>query len=66
MKKEELLAVLRLQITPKIGSILAKKLINITGSASQVFKENNKKNLTILKKTTSNIYTFYKTIIHKI
>lgn len=39
MKKEELLAILRLQATPKIGDILAKKLIKITGSASQVFKE---------------------------
>ena len=39
MKKEELLAVLRLQSTPKIGDILAKKLINTAGSATQVFKE---------------------------
>ena len=39
MNKEELLAVLRLQNTSKVGDVLAKKLINIVGSASQVFKE---------------------------
>lgn len=40
MEKEELLAILRLQATPKIGDILAKKLIKTIGCASQVFKEN--------------------------
>jgi DNA processing protein len=39
MKTEELLAILRLQATQKIGDILAKKLIQTTGSASQIFKE---------------------------
>ena len=39
MKKDELLAVLRLQATPNIGDIMAKKLISVTGSASQIFKE---------------------------
>jgi len=39
MKNEELLAVLRLQKTPFIGDVIAKKLINATGSATQVFKE---------------------------
>ncbi|CAL2080493.1 DNA-processing protein DprA [Tenacibaculum sp. 190524A02b] len=39
MKKEELLAVLRLQATKHIGSILAKKLISATGSPEQIYKE---------------------------
>ncbi len=39
MLEEELFAVLRLQRTPKIGDIIAKKLIQTTGSASQIFKE---------------------------
>ena len=39
MKKDELLAVLRLQATPNIGDIMAKKLITATGSTSQIFKE---------------------------
>ncbi len=39
MLKEELLAVLRLQATPKVGDIIAKKLIRTIGSASQIFKE---------------------------
>lgn len=42
MKKEELLAVLRLQSTSKIGDILAKKIINTVGTAEQVFKETKK------------------------
>ena len=43
LKEEELLALLRLQKTPMIGDILAKKLIAHTGSADAVFKE--KKNI---------------------
>ncbi len=39
MLEEELLGVLRLQATPKIGDIIAKKLIQTTGSAAQIFKE---------------------------
>lgn len=39
MNKDELLAVLRLQATAKIGDIMAKKLISTTGSAINVFKE---------------------------
>lgn len=39
LKEEELLALLRLQKTPMIGDILAKKLIAHTGSAGAVFKE---------------------------
>ena len=39
MKKEELLAVLRLQATPNIGDIIAKKLIAHTGNIEQIFKE---------------------------
>ena len=39
MKKEKLLAVLRLQATPNIGDIIAKKLIVHTGNIEQIFKE---------------------------
>lgn len=39
MKKEELLAVLRLQKTKLLGDILAKKLIAKVGSASAIFDE---------------------------
>ncbi len=39
METNELIAVLRLQATPLIGDIIAKKLIKLTGSAQQVFKE---------------------------
>ena len=39
MEKEELLAILRLQATPKVGDIIAKKLINTIGSGSKIFKE---------------------------
>ncbi|TYP99870.1 DNA processing protein [Tenacibaculum adriaticum] len=39
MNKDELIAILRLQATPKVGDIIAKKLINTSGSATQVFKE---------------------------
>ena len=39
MKKEKLLAVLRLQATPNIGDIIAKKLISHTGNIEQIFKE---------------------------
>ncbi|MFY7671898.1 DNA-processing protein DprA [Tenacibaculum sp. MEBiC06402] len=39
MLEEELFAVLRLQATPNIGDIIAKKLIRNIGSAQQVFKE---------------------------
>lgn len=46
MKEEKLLAVLRLQKSKAIGSILAKKLIVTTGSVEQVFKEKK----TILQK----------------
>ncbi len=40
MKEEEILALLRLQKTPSIGDILAKKLIATVGSAADIFKEN--------------------------
>lgn len=39
MLDEELFAVLRLQATPKIGTIISKKLIQIIGSAEQIFRE---------------------------
>ncbi|MFV0248656.1 MAG: DNA-processing protein DprA [Tenacibaculum sp.] len=39
MKKEKLLAVLRLQATKNIGNIIAKKLISATGSPEQIFRE---------------------------
>ncbi|WP_299678143.1 DNA-processing protein DprA [uncultured Tenacibaculum sp.] len=39
MLEKELLAVLRLQSTPKVGDIISKKLIRTLGSASQIFKE---------------------------
>lgn len=39
MNKEELLAILRLQITQNVGDITAKKLIATVGSAAQIFKE---------------------------
>ena len=39
MKEEEILALLRLQKTPMIGDIIAKKLINYAGSALEIFKE---------------------------
>ncbi|MDB9927545.1 DNA-processing protein DprA [Flavobacteriaceae bacterium] len=41
MKEEETLALLRLQKTPSIGDILAKKLIATVGSAADIFKEKN-------------------------
>ena len=43
MIEEEILALLRLQKTPMIGDILAKKLIAHIGSAADIFKE--KKNI---------------------
>ncbi len=39
MLEEELFAVLKLQATPNVGDITAKKLIRVIGSAQQVFKE---------------------------
>ncbi len=39
MDNSELLAILRLQITPNIGDITAKKLIANIGSASEIFKQ---------------------------
>mgnify|MGYP000064514630 CR=1 FL=1 len=39
LKKEKLLAILRLQKTKDIGDILAKKLIVTTGDVEQVFNE---------------------------
>ena len=39
MKKEKLLAILRLQKTKTVGDILAKKLIAATGDVSQIFEE---------------------------
>lgn len=39
LKKEKLLAVLRLQKTKSIGDILAKKLISVTGDVEQIFEE---------------------------
>ncbi len=39
LKKEKLLAILRLQKTKTVGDILAKKLIAVTGDISQVFEE---------------------------
>lgn len=47
MLEEELFAVLRLQSTPKIGDITAKKLIRIFGSAQQIFQEKKKSLLKI-------------------
>ena len=64
MEKEELLAILRLQATPKIGDILAKKLIKTIGCASQVFKENKNSLLKIdgigtqLVSNIKNAYTY--------
>ena len=46
MKKEKLLAILRLQKTKAVGDILAKKLIAATGDVRQIFKE---KTSTLLK-----------------
>lgn len=39
MLEEELFAVLKLQATPNVGDIIAKKLIRVIGSAEQIFKE---------------------------
>ncbi len=39
MKKEKLLAILRLQATKNIGDVIAKKLISACGSPEQVFNE---------------------------
>ena len=39
LKKENLLAILRLQKTKTVGDILAKKLIAATGNVSQIFEE---------------------------
>ena len=39
LKKEKLLAILRLQKTKTVGDILAKKLIATTGDVSQIFEE---------------------------
>ncbi|SEC40310.1 DNA processing protein [Tenacibaculum sp. MAR_2009_124] len=39
MKKEKLLAILRLQATRNIGDVMAKKLISACGSPEQVFNE---------------------------
>ncbi len=46
LKKEKLLAILRLQKTKAVGDILAKKLIVATGDVRQIFKE---KPATLLK-----------------
>jgi DNA processing protein len=46
LKKEKLLAILRLQKTKAVGDILAKKLIIATGDVRQIFKE---KSSTLLK-----------------
>jgi DNA processing protein len=46
LKKEKLLAILRLQKTKAVGDILAKKLIVATGDVRQIFKE---KQSTLLK-----------------
>ncbi|PQJ21819.1 DNA-processing protein DprA [Tenacibaculum sp. SG-28] len=40
MKKEKLLAILRLQVAKHVGDITAKKLIHATGSPEQIFLEN--------------------------
>jgi DNA processing protein len=40
LKEEEILALLRLQKTPSIGDILAKKLIATVGNAADIFTEN--------------------------
>ena len=39
MKKEKLLAILKLQATKNIGDVIAKKLISATGSPEQIFNE---------------------------
>ena len=39
MNEEEILALLRLQKTPMIGDIVAKKLIAHVGSATDIFKQ---------------------------
>ena len=39
LKKEKLLAILRLQKTKTVGDILAKKLIATTGDVAQIFEE---------------------------
>jgi len=39
LKKEKLLAILRLQKTKAVGDVLAKKLIVATGDVAQIFKE---------------------------
>ena len=39
MNEEEILALLRLQKTPMIGDIIAKKLIAHVGSATNIFNE---------------------------
>ena len=39
LKEEEILALLRLQKTPMIGDIVAKKLIAHVGYANDIFKE---------------------------
>lgn len=41
MDTKEILAVLRLQKVPNVGDITAKKLINIVGSASEIFNQNS-------------------------
>jgi len=47
LKEKELLAFLRLQKTPSIGAILAKRLIASVGNAQDIFKENKKSLLKI-------------------
>lgn len=42
MKKEKILAILRLQATKNVGDIISKKLISATGSPEQVYKESPK------------------------
>uniref|UniRef100_UPI004048C266 DNA-processing protein DprA n=1 Tax=Polaribacter sp. TaxID=1920175 RepID=UPI004048C266 len=42
LKKEKLLAALRLQRTKSVGPILAKKLIRATGDVEQIFREKTK------------------------
>ena len=50
LKEEEILALLRLQKTSSIGDILAKKLIATVGSAADIFTENKKEGIKILKR----------------
>ena len=55
MKEEEILALLRLQKTPSIGDILAKKLIATVGNAADIFTENKNTLLNMLSTKTNNL-----------